>query len=99
MNFVIRKGINKAVVLLKIIEDGRVIVIDSETTIWFIKADELSLIDGFKVNVQDQYYKINVVSFSNDGDYFATLSTDRIKSCLYSTKTKKGIANVDRHHG
>jgi len=60
MNFVIRKGINKAVVLLKIIEDGRLIVIDSERTIWFMKADELSLIDRFKVNVQHQYYKINV---------------------------------------
>ncbi len=51
MNFVTRKGINKAVILLKIIEDGRLIVIDSETTIRFMKADELSLIDGFKVNV------------------------------------------------
>ena len=51
MNFVTRKGINKAVILLKIIEDGRLIVIDSETTIRFMKADELSLVDGFKVNV------------------------------------------------
>ncbi|SFV67442.1 WD-40 repeat protein [hydrothermal vent metagenome] len=99
MNFVTRKGINKAVVLLKIIEDGRLIVVDSETTIRFMKADELSLIDGFKVNVKHEYYKTNVVSFSNDGDYFATLTTDRKESCLYNTKTKKRIADVDRHQG
>jgi len=99
MNFVTRKGINKAVVLLKIIEDGRLIVVDSETTIRFMKPDELSLINGFKVNVKHQYYKTNVVSFSNDGDYFATLTTDRKEAYLYNTKTKKRIANVDRHHG
>lgn len=99
MNFVVRKGINKAVILLKIIEDGRLIVVDNETTIRFMNTDELSLINGFKVNINHQYYKTNVITFSNDGDYFATLSADRKESCLYNSKTKKLITSIDRHHG
>ncbi len=99
MNFVQRKGVNKAVILLKILEDNRLVVIDSETTIRFMKVNELSLIDGFKVNIKHEYYKTNVVTFSNDGDYFATLTADRKESCLYNAKTKKLITKVDRHHG
>ncbi|MDF1879222.1 hypothetical protein JHD46_06190 [Sulfurimonas sp. SAG-AH-194-C20] len=99
MDFVIRKGINKAVIVLKILEDGRLIVVDNETTIRFMKVDELSLVEGFKVNIKHKYYKTNVVSFSNDGEYFSTLTADRKESCLYSTKTKKLITKVNRHHG
>ncbi|MDQ7043128.1 MAG: hypothetical protein Q9M34_06300 [Sulfurimonas sp.] len=99
MNFLVRKGINKAVILLQILDDGRMIVVDKQTTIRFMKPDDLSLINGFKVNIEHKYYKTNVVSFSNDGDYFATLTADAKESYLYNTKTKKRIANVSRHHG
>ncbi|MDF1876863.1 hypothetical protein JHD47_03420 [Sulfurimonas sp. SAG-AH-194-L11] len=99
MNFVTRKGINKAVILLKILGDGRLIVVDNETTIRFMKVDDLSLINGFKVNIKHQYYKTSVVTYSNDGKYFATLTADHKESCLYNAMTKKRITKVDRHHG
>ncbi len=99
MKVVKNKGINKAVILLKLLDDGRLVVIDSETTIRFMNNDDLSMIDGFKVNIKHQYYKASVVAFSNDGAYFASLTADRKESRFYNTQTKKLIAEVDRHHG
>ena len=99
MKVVTSKGINNAVILLKILEDGRLVVVDNETTIRFLKKEELGVVDGFKVNIKHQYYKASPIAFSNDGDYFATLSEDRQESKLYNTKTKKLITSVNRHHG
>ena len=99
MKVVKNKGINKAVILLKLLDDGRLVVIDNETTIRFMSNDDLSIIDGFKVNIKHKYYKASVVAFSNDGEYFASLTADRKASKFYNTKTKKLLAEVDRHHG
>lgn len=99
MKVVTSKGINNAVILLKIVEDGRLVVVDNETTIRFMKAESLGVIDGFKVNIKHQYYKASPISFSNDGDYFSVLTADRQESRLYNTKTKKLITEVNRHQG
>lgn len=99
MKVVKSKGINRAVILLKILDDGRLLVVDNETTIRFMNKDELSMINGFKVNTLHEYYKSSVVAFSSDGGYFAALTATRKESRLYNAKTKKLIAQVDRHHG
>jgi len=99
MEVVKSKGIGKAIVLLKILDDGKLLVVDNETTIRFFNKDDLSVIDGFRGNIKHQRYKTNVVQFSNDGEYFATLTSDCKASRLYNAKRKKLIAEVDRHHG
>lgn len=99
MKVIKNKSVNKAIVLLKILDDGRLLVVDSDTVIRFFNKDDLSLLDGFKVNIKHERFKNSVVSFSNDGKYFASLTTDCKESKLYNTKTKKMVSKVDRHHG
>ncbi|MEA2073688.1 MAG: hypothetical protein U9O86_08895 [Campylobacterota bacterium] len=99
MEIVQNKAFKKPIVLLKILNDGRLLVVDNETTIRYLNRDDFSTLDGFKVNIHHQRYKSHVVSFSNDGDYFASLTSSCKESRLYSAKSKKLIAEVDRHHG
>ena len=99
MEVIRSKGINKAVILLKLLDDGRLVVVDEETTVRFMDREDLSMIAGFKVNIKHRSYKSQVVEFSNDGEFFASLTSDAKESRLFSSKTKKLIAQVDRHHG
>ena len=93
------KSVEKAVVLLKILENKRLLVIDKQTTIRFFDKDELIMKDGFKANINHEYYKNSVASFSNNGDFFGVITTNRKESKLFNAKTKKLRAKVDRHHG
>jgi len=93
------KNIQKAIVLIKILDDKKLLVVDNDTTIRMLHLDDLSNEGGFKVNVHHQRYKSSVVAFSNDGEYFATLSSDVKESRLYNAKRKKLLSRVDRHHG
>lgn len=93
------KSLNKAIVLLKIIDNNTLVVIDANTTIRLLDKNSLELIEGFKVKINHQYYKSRVTDFSSDGNYFATLSADIRESRLYSAKSKKIVSKVDRHHG
>jgi len=91
--------IKKPIVLIKIIDDGRLLVIDNETTIRYLGLPEYNLVSGFKVNIKHERYKTNMLASSNDGQFLATASADCKESRLYSTKTKKALAKVDRHQG
>jgi len=93
------KSIAKPVILMKILNDKRVVVIDNETTVRFFDKDTLSLKSGFKAGVVHKHYSTPVVAFSNDAKYFALISADERESRLFNAKTKKFIAKVDRHHG
>lgn len=99
MNVVQSKGINRAVILLQILDDGKLLVVDDETTIRYIDKEDFRILGGFKVNITHEYYKSSVVAFSSDGEYFASLTATRKESRFYSAKTKKLICEVDRHHG
>ena len=94
------KSIAKPVILMKILDDKRsLVVIDNETTIRFFEKDSLSLKNGFKVGVVHKHYATPVVAFSNDSNYFALISEDERESRLFNAHTKKLVAKVDRHHG
>ena len=93
------KDFKHAIILLKILEDKRIIVIDKETTIRFLDQENFKLLDGFKVNIKHKYYKGSVTAFSSNGENFASLSADCKESRLFSAKTKKLVAKVDRHQG
>ncbi len=94
------KSIAKPVILMKILDDKkRLVVIDNETTVRFFDKEDLSLQSGFKAGVVHKHYATPVVAFSNDAEYFALISEDERESRLFNAKNKKLIAKVDRHHG
>lgn len=94
------KSVAKPVIYLKLYkEENSLLVIDNETTVRFLDNETLALVDGFKAGIKHESYKTNVVAYSNDKQFIATLSSDAKESRLYNAKTKKLIAKVDRHHG
>ena len=99
MKIVKSLSIVKPVILAKILEDKSLVVIDNETTVRFYDKDSFKLKNGFKVNIKHERYKMSVVAYSNNGEFFATLSSDCQESRLYNAKTKKALARVTRHQG
>jgi len=99
MKAVLSKSIAKPIVLIKILDDGTLVVVDNETTVRFFEKNTLSLKHGFKAGVYHKHYDTPVVAFSNDAQYFALISADEKESKLFNAKTKKLIAKVDRHQG
>ena len=99
MEIVQSKSVAKPVILMKILDDNALLVVDAETTVRYFDKDTLELKSGFKVGVIHKRYKSPVVAFSNDGNYFALLSSDAKESRLLNTLTKKLITKVTRHHG
>ncbi|MBN2815955.1 MAG: hypothetical protein JXQ67_04680 [Campylobacterales bacterium] len=93
------KSIKRAIVSLKIFDDKRLAVVDADTTIRFLDKDSFDMLNGFKASITHLRYKAPIFTFSNNGEYFATLTSDCRESRLYSTETKKMITKVDRHHG
>ncbi|WP_457749244.1 WD40 repeat domain-containing protein [Sulfurimonas sp.] len=92
-------SIKKPVILIKILNDGTLVVIDSETTVRFYDKKSFKLQKGFKVNIKHERYQTSVVDYSLDGKFLAMLSSDAKESRLYNTITKKAIARVTRHQG
>ena len=99
MEVIRSKNFKNPIVQAQILDDGRLLVVDSKTTIRYLDINTLELLDGFKANINHLRYKSRVVQFSSDGNFFATLSSDCKESRLYNAKTKKAITRVDRHHG
>ena len=99
MNVIHSKEINHAVILLKILDDGKLLVVDNQTTICYIDREDFGILGGFEVNILHKYYTSSVVAFSSNGEYFATLTANQKESHLYNAKTKKLITKLDRHHG
>jgi len=92
-------NIKKPIILLKILNDNRLLLIDTETTIRHYDTKEYSLLSGFKAGIKHKYFKNNVVFVSSDAKYLATESADSKESRLYNLQTKKALAKVNRHQG
>jgi WD40 repeat protein len=97
MEIIKSKSVKKPIVLMKILDDGT--LVDRETTIRFFDKKSLNLLDGFKVNIHHLRYKTSVVAFSDNAEFFATLTADCKESRLYNVKTKKIVSKVNRHQG
>ena len=87
------------IIYTKNLVNGTMVVVDAKTTIRFLDKSTLKVINGFKTGIHHVWYKNAIVSFSEDGNYFATVSQEAKLSRLYNTNTKKIIAKVQRHHG
>jgi len=99
MKIVKGKGLAKPIILLKILEDKRALVVDSQATIRFLKVDSFDLLGGFKLGIKYRHYKTSVISFCDDASYFATVTSTAREAKLFNTKTKKLISKMGRNHG
>jgi len=93
------KKFSNPIILIKILENGTLLLVDSKTTIMYLNKETLEMISGFKANIEHLRYVTNVLAFSSDGKYFATLSSPTDESRLYNAITKKAIGKVNRHQG
>lgn len=89
----------EAIIEIKILDDGSLLVVDSKTTVRYLDKETLKLLKGFKVNINHLRFKTKVIDFSSDGNYFGVLGSTCSETRLYNAKTKKAIAKVDRHQG
>lgn len=87
------------IVLLKILDDSKLVVVDCKTTVRVLNKEDLKIVSGFKAGIKHERFKQNVVTFSNDGSKFAFLSSDCREARLFNAQTKKAIAKMTRHQG
>lgn len=99
MKVIRSKSLKKPIILLQILGDGNLLAVDVDTTVRFLDINNLSLLDGYKVNVKHQRYTTQVVVFSKDVEFFALMTSNCKESKLYNANTKKCITTVDRHQG
>ncbi len=92
-------SVAKPVILLKILQNGELVVINSETIVRVLDRETLKLINGFKVGILQKNYRTRVVDYSENGTYFTTLSSDARESLFYNAHTKKIIGTLNRHQG
>ena len=90
---------DKAIIYTKIIDNEILLVVDSNTSIKYLNIESLRENGSFKANITHSRYIPKIIDFSSDGEKFASLSSDCRESKLYSTKSNKVIAKVDRHQG
>ena len=93
------KSFNEAIIFTKILDNGELLVVDSESTVRYLDTDTLELLSGFKIKIKYERHKSSLITFSHDGNYFALISQDLRESRLYNTQSKKVISKMSRHHG
>ena len=87
------------IVLLKILDNDKLVVVDDKTTVRYLNKNDLKVLGGFKAGIEHERIKQNVVTFSSDGSKFASLSGDCKEARLFNAQTKKAIAKMTRHQG
>jgi len=90
---------NTPIIYLKILTDGRLVAIDSKTTIHFLNAESFHPCGGFKGNIPHNEYKQKVVSLSADSKYLISLDKEHRKSIFINLENQKVYAKFSRHQG
>lgn len=80
-------------------KNSTTLIVDKATSVRFLDQQTLETLGGFKAKINHVWYKNQVVSFSNTGDYFAVITEDAKESRLYDAATKKIKQKFSRHHG
>jgi len=99
MKAVKSQSISKAVILLQILDDGTLVAINADTTVYNFNIKSFKLLHGFKVGLKHSRFKTKLIAYSQDAKYLASLSSTAKESILYDIQAKKIIASFDRHHG
>jgi hypothetical protein len=87
------------IILLKILDDDKLIVVDNKTTVRYLNKENLKVLSGFKGNIEHDRIKQRVVAFTTTGSHFSSLSADCKEARLFNAITKKTIAKMTRHQG
>ncbi len=93
------KIFNDSIIYTKCLDNSTLVIVDSYTTVRYLDKSSLKVLNGFKLGIEQKWYKNQVVSFSDNGDFFAVISSDTKYSVLYNAHTKKIISKVDRSSG
>ncbi|MCD6432840.1 MAG: hypothetical protein J7L21_02255, partial [Sulfurimonas sp.] len=94
-----KKKFEKPIILIKTLDSGDLLVVDSNTTVAIMDRFSFELKGGFKGKISHTEFSCRVVDFSRDKNYFVSISSDSKETKLFNIKTKKLIAKINRHHG
>lgn len=83
----------------KIMDDGRLLLVDAMGVVKFLGIKTLKTISGFKCGIEYKSFNRQVFDFSGDGLYFTLISSTQKESLLYDASSKKILLNIDRHKG
>ncbi len=86
-------------VLVKNLDSGDLVTVDSKTTVIFLDKQTFKLKSGFKSKISLQDYAFQSVDFTSDGVFFAVIDSSVKESKLFNVKTKKVVAKTTRHQG
>jgi len=93
------KKFNDPIIYCKYLNNDTLLIVDKNTTVRYLDIKNFETLNGFKLNVKHTWYKNNIVSFSDDGAFFALKSSDCKYSLVYNTEAKKVVAKMNRHNG
>jgi hypothetical protein len=99
MNPTKRSNFDEAVIYTQILSPKVLLIVDAFTTIRYLNIEDLSVKEEQKMAILHPRYSTKVISFSEDGKYFALVSQDAKESRLYDIQNKKIVAKVERHQG
>jgi len=88
-----------AIIKVKIMDDGKLLVVEANSVVRFLDILSLKTLSGFKCGIEYESYKRQVFDFSNDGSYFVLINSIKKEALLYNAKSKKTITKMARHSG
>ena len=94
-----KKIFESPVILIKNLDSGDILCVDSSTSATILDKTTLGMKSGFRGGIKHENYTSRVVDFTTDVNYFVSVSSDAKESRLYDIGTKKVIAKVNRHQG
>lgn len=92
-------NIKNPVVQLKMIDNGSLVVVDSQTTLRLLSTDDYKVTGGFKSNIHHARRSAFLADISSSGEYFITLIPDTNQASLFSVTKKEILYKLGRHQG
>ncbi|MEA2111197.1 MAG: WD40 repeat domain-containing protein [Campylobacterota bacterium] len=92
-------NIKRAVLLLKTLDDGRLAVIDSDTTLRLYNTNDYAAVGGFKTNIVQSRTVGSFVDVVATGNFSASIIPESGKAALFSVAKKEILYKVGRHQG
>lgn len=89
----------KTIIHLEVIENKYLLVIDIQTTVWYLDLETLETRNQLKANILQMSSVNNCVALSSDANYLALIGSQAKDSKLFNMNTKKLVALVSRHQG
>jgi hypothetical protein len=89
----------RAIVKIKSIQNGKIIVVDEQNTIRIFDLNELKLDGGFKINLPKNRVFANCADVSENGKYLVLSVEKKNKAVIWDIEDKKLLYSVGWHKG